>query len=84
MRGKKLRGLPHECQVLEVRSSSTMNTLSVKGNWNEIKGKLKQKYANLTDDDLAFAEGKEEEMLGRLQKRTGRTKEELRREIEAF
>lgn len=61
-----------------------MNTLSVKGNWNEIKGKLKQKYANLTDDDLAFAEGKEEEMLGRLQKRTGRTKEELRREIEAF
>ena len=49
-----------------------------------IKGKLKQKYANLTDDDLTFAEGKEDEMLGRLQKRTGRTKEELRREIEAL
>ena len=61
-----------------------MNKLSVKGNWNVIKGKLKQKYANLTDDDLTFAEGKEDEMLGRLQKRTGRTKEELRREIEAL
>ena len=59
-----------------------MNKLSFKGNWNEIKGKLKQKYAYLTDDDLMFAEGKEEEMLGRLQKRTGQTKEQLRSEIE--
>jgi uncharacterized protein YjbJ (UPF0337 family) len=41
--------------------------LQIKGNWNEIKGKLKQKYAQLTDDDLIFAEGKEEELLGRLQ-----------------
>lgn len=59
-----------------------MTKLSFKGSWNEIKGKLKQQYADLTDDDLMFAEGKEEEMLGRLQKRTGRTKEELRSEIE--
>jgi uncharacterized protein YjbJ (UPF0337 family) len=59
-----------------------MNKLSFKGNWNEIKGKLKQKYANLTDDDLTFAEGKEDELLGRLQKRLGKSKEELRREIE--
>jgi uncharacterized protein YjbJ (UPF0337 family) len=55
--------------------------LQMKGNWNEIKGKLKQKYGQLTDDDLAFAEGKEDEMLGRLQKRVGRTKDELRAEI---
>jgi uncharacterized protein YjbJ (UPF0337 family) len=58
-----------------------MNDLFIKGNWNEIKGKLKQKYGNLTDDDLTFAEGKQEELLGRLQKKTGRTKEELREEI---
>jgi uncharacterized protein YjbJ (UPF0337 family) len=59
-----------------------MNQLSFKGNWNEIKGKLKQKYAKLTDDDLTFAEGKEDELLGRLQQRLGKSKEELRREIE--
>jgi uncharacterized protein YjbJ (UPF0337 family) len=58
-----------------------MTNLEVKGNWNEIKGKLKQKYAQLTDDDLTFTEGKEDELLGRLQKRLGRSKEELRREI---
>ena len=56
--------------------------LQMKGSWNEIKGKLKQKYAQLTDDDLAFADGKEDELLGRLQKRLGRTKDELRAEIE--
>jgi uncharacterized protein YjbJ (UPF0337 family) len=59
-----------------------MNTTQLKGNWNEIKGKLKSKYANLTDDDLLFAEGKEDEMLGRLQQKLGRTKEELRDEID--
>lgn len=59
-----------------------MNKLNLKGNWNEAKGKLKQKYGQLTDDDLTFAEGKEDEMLGRLQQRLGRTKEELRDEIE--
>jgi uncharacterized protein YjbJ (UPF0337 family) len=56
--------------------------LQMKGNWNEIKGKLKQKYGQLSDDDLAFADGKEDELLGRLQKRLGRTKDELRAEIE--
>jgi uncharacterized protein YjbJ (UPF0337 family) len=56
--------------------------LQLKGSWNEIKGKLKQKYGQLTDDDLTFAEGKEDELLGRLEKRLGRTKDELRAEIE--
>jgi uncharacterized protein YjbJ (UPF0337 family) len=56
--------------------------LQIKGSWNEIKGKLKQKYGQLTDDDLVFAEGKEDELLGRLQQRLGRNKEELRRTIE--
>ena len=58
-----------------------MTKLEIKGSWNEIKGKLKQKYGNLTDDDLTFAEGKDEELLGRLQKKLGRSKEELRQEI---
>ena len=56
--------------------------LQMKGSWNEIKGKLKQKYGQLTDDDLMFADGKEDELLGRLQKRLGRTKDEIRAEIE--
>jgi len=55
--------------------------LQMKGSWNEIKGKLKQKYGQLTDDDLAFTEGKEDELLGRLQKRLGRTQDEIRAEI---
>ncbi len=55
-----------------------MNKLSIKGNWNEIAGKLKQKYANLNDDDLLFKQGKEEELLGRLQQKLGKTKEQLR------
>lgn len=58
-----------------------MTKLEIKGTWNEIKGKLKQKYADLTDDDLTFAEGKDEELLGRLQTKLGRTKEDLRKEI---
>ena len=58
-----------------------MNDLRIKGNWNVAKGKLKQKYANLTDDDLQYTEGKENELLGRLQKKTGKTKEELKDEI---
>jgi uncharacterized protein YjbJ (UPF0337 family) len=60
----------------------SMNKFQIKGNWNEIKGKLKQKYAQLTDDDLMFVEGKEDELLGRLQQRLGKTNEEIRREIE--
>ena len=47
-----------------------------------MKGKLKQKYGQLTDDDLAFAEGKEDELLGRLQKRLGKSRDQLRSEIE--
>jgi uncharacterized protein YjbJ (UPF0337 family) len=54
-----------------------MNKLEVKGDWNIIKGKLKQKFAKLTDNDLRFAEGQEEELVGRLQKLTGRTRDEI-------
>jgi uncharacterized protein YjbJ (UPF0337 family) len=54
-----------------------MNTTELKGNWDEQKGKLKQKFAALTDNDLMFAIGKKEEMFGRLQKKLGKSKEEL-------
>jgi uncharacterized protein YjbJ (UPF0337 family) len=59
-----------------------MEKLQMKGSWNEMKGKLKQKYGELTDDDLTYSEGKEDELYGRLQKRLGKTKEEVRREID--
>jgi uncharacterized protein YjbJ (UPF0337 family) len=58
-----------------------MNKLNIKGNWNELAGKLKQKFANLTDDDLLFVKGKEEELWGRLQTKLGKTKEELHKII---
>lgn len=58
-----------------------MNTTVVKGNWNELKGKLKQKFADLTDDDLMYAEGKEDELLGKLQIKLGKSNEELRKII---
>ncbi len=54
-----------------------MNKQEVKGNWNEQKGKLKQKFATLTDNDLMYEEGKQDEMYGKLQKKLGKTKEEL-------
>jgi len=57
------------------------NTTELKGNWNETKGKLKQKFAMLTDDDLLLAEGKEDELLGRLQTKLGKSKEEIHKII---
>jgi uncharacterized protein YjbJ (UPF0337 family) len=61
-----------------------MTNLQLKGSWNKVKGKLKQKYGQLTDDDLKFAEGKDDELLGRLQQKLGKTKEELRKELESL
>ena len=58
-----------------------MNTLEIKGDWNITKGKLKQKWASLTDDDLQFAEGKVEEVFGRIQKRTGASREAVEKAI---
>ncbi|TXE13570.1 CsbD family protein [Algoriphagus aquimarinus] len=58
-----------------------MNFTEIKGNWNVLKGKLKQQYGDLTDDDLTFAEGKEDELWGRLQKKIGKSKEEIIDEI---
>lgn len=54
-----------------------MNTTTLKGKWNELKGKLKQQYAELTDDDLMYEEGKDDELYGRLQTKLGKTKDEV-------
>lgn len=54
-----------------------MDKLELKGNWNEIKGKVKQKYGDLTDNDLRYEEGKDDELLGRLQQKLGKTRSEL-------
>jgi uncharacterized protein YjbJ (UPF0337 family) len=58
-----------------------MNTTELKGNWDEQKGKLKQKFAALTENDLMFADGKKDEMFGRLEKKLGKTKDELHKII---
>ena len=58
-----------------------MNEQTIKGNWDELKGKLKQKYADLTDDDLVYEEGKEEELYGRITTRIGNAKDEVRKMI---
>ncbi len=57
------------------------NITELKGNWNEMKGKLKQKFAILTDSDMLLVEGKQDEMLGRLQTKLGKTKEEIQKLI---
>ncbi|SDU12986.1 Uncharacterized conserved protein YjbJ, UPF0337 family [Verrucomicrobium sp. GAS474] len=54
-----------------------MNAQTIKGNWNITKGRLKQAFAHLTDDDLTYVEGQEDELMGRIQRRTGRTLDEI-------
>lgn len=58
-------------------SNNSPNSDILKGNWNIMKGRLRQKFANLTDDDLAYVEGQEEELLGRIQRRTGKSRKEI-------
>ena len=54
-----------------------MDKLQLKGKWNQLKGAVKQEWADLTDDDLLYVEGKEDELLGRIEEKTGKAKEEL-------
>jgi len=58
-----------------------MTTLEIKGDWNITKGKLKEKWAKLTDGDLLYAEGKQDELIGRIQKRTGETREAVEKAV---
>jgi uncharacterized protein YjbJ (UPF0337 family) len=54
-----------------------MDKMEIKGRWNEWKGRIKQEYADVTDDDVKYEDGKEDEMFGRLQRKTGKAKDEL-------
>ncbi len=64
------------------KTDYSANKLKIKGTWNEAKGKLKQSYGNLTDDDLLYAEGKEDELYGRLQVKLGKSRQEVERILE--
>ena len=77
--GRRIR--LHAGGEAEPENQTTMNTLEIKGDWNITKGKLKQKWAKLTDDDLQYSEGKMEELYGRIQKRTGETREAVEKAI---
>lgn len=59
-----------------------MNSQTLKGEWNQLKGSVKQKWADLTDDDLTHIEGSRDKLVGRLQERSGRTKEEVERDVD--
>ncbi len=61
-----------------------MNTLEIKGDWNILKGKMKQKWSALTDDDLKYSEGQTDELIGRIQKRTGETREAIQKSVDEF
>lgn len=61
-----------------------MNKTQMKGHWNELRGKAKQNWGNLTDDDLLYQEGQEDELFGRIQQRTGETMEAIQRKFEEW
>ncbi len=65
------------CYFHQLKKLMIMDKLELKGRWNEIKGKIKQTHGDLTDDDLRYEEGKEDELYGRLQTKTGKTKDEI-------
>jgi uncharacterized protein YjbJ (UPF0337 family) len=67
--------------LLTKQKKEMKNITELKGNWSEIKGKLKQKFGRLTDDDLLFLEGKQDELFGRLQTKLGKTSEEIKKII---
>jgi len=63
--------------LLILLTKNIMDKLEIKGGWNELKGKIKQAYGDLTDDDLKHEEGNDDEMLGKLQQKTGKTRDDL-------
>lgn len=65
-------------------NSTDATSLQIKGNWNQVKGKLKQAYGDLTDNDLTFQEGKEDELLGKIQEKTGESKEKIKSFIDSI
>jgi uncharacterized protein YjbJ (UPF0337 family) len=71
-------------QTFNTKSTKFMTTLEIKGDWNITRGKLKQKWAQLTNDDLEYTEGRQDELIGRIQKRTGETREAVEKTVKEF
>jgi uncharacterized protein YjbJ (UPF0337 family) len=69
--------LPQPCLISEFKLDINMDKLELKGAWNELKGKVKQAYGDFTDDDLKHEEGKDDELYGRIQQKTGKTRDEV-------
>jgi uncharacterized protein YjbJ (UPF0337 family) len=69
---------------LAAKKQNNMNTLEIKGDWNITKGKLKQKWAKLTDNDLRYTEGQQDELVGRIQKLNGETREVVENTIKEY
>jgi len=67
-----------------MNTAATETKLNLKGNWNVVKGKLKQSYGQLTDDDLAYSEGQEDELVGRIQRKLGTTVGDVRKMLASF
>ncbi|GAB4040482.1 hypothetical protein GCM10028809_64860 [Spirosoma gilvum] len=67
--------------ISNVITTTVMNETTAKGSWNELKGKIKQAYGDLTDDDLTYEEGQQDEMWGKIQQKTGKTKDEINKAI---
>ena len=67
--------------IIHKLTLKVMNETTADGLWDQLKGKIKQAYADLTDDDLTYADGKEDEMWGRVQEKTGKTKDEINKSI---
>ena len=63
--------------LIDTEKHTTMDKMEIKGNWNQLKGKIKQANGSLTDDDLQYEEGKDDELFGRLQEKLGKTKDEV-------
>jgi len=79
---KEIDAAPNRTVKNKPETQNYMSALTVKGNWNIAKGKMKQKFAQLTDDDLQFIEGKEDELIGRIQKRTGHARKKIERTLD--
>jgi len=71
-------------EKIKQKLTNYMTTLEIKGDWNITKGKLKQKWAKLTDIDLRYTEGQQEELVGRIQKLTGETREVVENTIKEY
>lgn len=74
----------YHIELFTSKNLKVMDKLEIKGKWNVVKGKLKQEYGDLTDDDLVYVEGKEDELLGRIQDKTGKSRDELVKQIKSL